>query len=254
MTRRDVFSLLIFSAAAVGFAGAMSARAGGAAAPQTARSPASTPERLAQMRHHFGQVFVIHEALIRGDLAATRAPATQLGRLPTPSGMADKAGPYVDAIRLAGRQAADATTLQSAATAVASMLRQCGDCHRAVGVPVAVSTPAGHDVGGVVGHMLAHQRAADDMLQGLFVPSASLWRQGAGELVAASMFSTDKLPPDPKWTPALRKAETDVHAIAKQAEGDTDAAAKATRYAQLIVTCAECHSLHSRIWGPTQGR
>ena len=49
------------------------------------KSPPTNPERLVQMRHHFSQVFVIHEALIRGDLAAVRQPAKDLALLPAPS-------------------------------------------------------------------------------------------------------------------------------------------------------------------------
>jgi mono/diheme cytochrome c family protein len=247
------FKVLGVSLAAAGLLGASGVGAKNQTSP-SAQSPASSPDRLAAMRHHFGQVIVIHEALIRGDLSAVREPATELARLPVPPGMPPGAAYFAGGIQLAARSARDATTLPAAATATATMLRQCGDCHRTVGVPVAVLTPAGHDVGGVVGHMIEHQRAADDLLQGLVVPSASLWRQGAASLRAAFLLDLGKLPDDPKLTDELKKNESRVHAIALQAEADADADARTAHYAQLMVTCAECHSLHSRIWGPARGR
>ena len=250
MHRTAVSSILVVSLAAAGLAAGMRVRAD---ALQVAPPANASPERLAQMRHHFAQVFLVHEALIRGDLAATKQPATQLAQLPAPSGMPATAAPFVIAIQRAARRAADATTLAAAATATSSMLTQCGECHRALGAVVAVTTPAGHDVGGIVGHMLEHQRAADDMLQGLFVPSASQWRQGAERLLVAGL-QPDKLPPDPKLTADLRKAEARIHDLAKQAGADADVNARAARYAQLLVTCAECHGIHSRIWGPTRGQ
>jgi cytochrome c553 len=139
--------------------------------------------------------------------------------------------------------------LASAATATVSMLTQCGDCHRAVGVFPAPTIPKKPDVGGLVGEMLEHQRATDDMLLGLIVPSASQWRQGAERLAAAKLLSS-KLPSDPKLTQEIRTAEARVHQIAKQAETAADASARGVIYAQLLTTCAQCHSLHKNVWGP----
>ena len=45
----------------------------------TSQQVRSTPERLAQMEHHFSQVSLIHEALVRGDLRAVSEPASTPG-------------------------------------------------------------------------------------------------------------------------------------------------------------------------------
>lgn len=252
MANRVHGGVTIGSVILAGLAGAVGLMAGGRT--PLAQSSATKPDRLPAMQHHFAQVFIVHEALIRGDLAAVRTPAAQLASLSTPAGMSDAGLGFVAAIRTAGAKAADARTLTVAAKETATMLTQCGECHRTLGVPVAVGTPGGHDVGGVVGHMLDHQRAADDMLRGLFVPSASQWRDGAEQLGRAATLPENKLPADPKWSKALRQADGRIHALAKEAQGDADPTARAARYAQIIVVCAECHSLHSRIWGPTGGR
>lgn len=220
-----------------------------------AQSPATNPARLVAMQHHFSQVFVAHEALIRGDLAAVRAPAAELSALPTPAGMSPSAAPYVAAIRMAGRQAFASTSLASAAHAVADMLTQCGTCHREVGIPVAVATPKGHDVGGIVGHMLEHQRAADEMLEGLIAPSASSWRSGAERLADARLLPDQKLPDDLRLLQQVQQSERRLHTVARSAAAEgIDAPARQALYAQIMTTCAECHSLHRRIWGPTRGR
>jgi mono/diheme cytochrome c family protein len=226
--------------------------AGTRAAGQQQTSLPSNPQRLAEMRHHFLQVTLVYEAVIRGDLAAVRAPATELSILPTPTGLPLTAAPFVDAIRTAGRQAAVATTLEAAAAPAAMMLAQCGECHRAAGIFPAPSTRTYPDVGGVVGHMLEHQRAADELLQGLLIPSESRWTQGAARLRTAELSRAD-LPSDPKLTPEVRKAETAVHALADRAAAASTTAARAAVYVDLATTCARCHTLHRQIWGPKTG-
>jgi cytochrome c553 len=142
-----------------------------------------------------------------------------------------------------------ATTLGEAAAPVATMLSQCGQCHRTVGVFPGPSTRNYPDVGGIVGHMLTHQRAVDELLQGLLIPSDSRWAQGA-ELLRTAELSRSDLPPDPKLTPELRRAEAAVHALADRAATATTAGDRAAVYVELATTCAQCHSLHRQIWGP----
>jgi cytochrome c553 len=221
-------------------------------ADQQQASLPSDPRRLNEMRHHFTQVTLVYEAVIRGDLAAVRAPATELSTLPTPAGLPLTAAPFVDAIRVAGRQAAVATTIQQAAAPAAAMLAQCGECHRAAGIFPAPSTRTYPDVGGLVGHMLEHQRAVDELLQGLLIPSESRWTQGAERLRTATL-SRSELPNDPKLTPEVRQAEQAVHALADRAAAASTTKARADVYVELATTCARCHSLHQQIWGPKTG-
>jgi mono/diheme cytochrome c family protein len=226
--------------------------AGMRVAGQQQTSLPSNPQRLAEMRHHYLQVTLVYEAVIRGDLAAVRAPATELSILATPPGLPLTAAPFVDAIRTAGRQAAVATTIEAAAAPAAMMLAQCGECHRAAGIFPAPSNRTTPDVGGLVGHMLEHQRAADELLQGLLIPSESRWRSGAERLRTAELLRSD-LPPDPKFTPEIRKAETAVHALADRAATAATTSERAAVYVDLATTCARCHGLHRQIWGPKTG-
>jgi cytochrome c553 len=157
---------------------------------------------------------------------------------------------YPAAIRQAAARVASADGVQRAAVATASMLSACGDCHRASGIMPAARLSTAQDVGGTVGHMLEHQRAAHLMLQGLVVPSSSLWRDGAAAFLAAPL-RPEKLPPDPKWTPEMRAAEARLHRAAGDAVQTTDSLGRANIYGQMLAHCSDCHALHRKARGPS---
>ena len=100
-----------------------------------------------------------------------------------------------------------------------------------------------------MGHMIEHQRAADEMLEGLFVPSETQWMRGAARLGGAPLRQ-QSLPSDKKLTPEIRKAEERVHQLAERATKATAWTDRGDVYAQMLTTCASCHSLHGVVWGP----
>jgi hypothetical protein len=106
-------------------------------------------------------------------------------------------------------------------------------------------------VGGIVGHMLEHQRAANQMLQGLILPSPTEWQQGARRLYAAPLESGDLAGQAGSAAGALSKSEAAIHAIARRAEAANDVPSRASTYVQLVTTCAQCHGVHSKVWGPS---
>ena len=229
---------------AVAFAAAMAVSVGSVAGQQVR----STPERLAQMQHHFVQVGLVHEALIRGDLPAMRASARMMADAEAPRDVAASTSQYVAAMRLGAQRAADAPDLAAGAAAAVSMLLSCGECHRTAGTMPAPLTPKRPSVGGLVGHMLEHQRAADEMLEGLIIPSLSQWFSGAMRLTAAPL-RPEKLPPDTKLTPERRQAEARLHQLADRALEAGSPKERGDVYAQMLTTCAGCHSLQ-RVSGP----
>ena len=242
---RRTFQLL----AAATFGAAIVASVSTLGAVATAQQVRSTPERLAQMEHHFREVGLIHEAVIRGDLQAVRQPAKRLAEAEAPRGLVAPTEPQVAAMRLAAKRAADAPDLASAAAATASMLLSCGECHRAAGTMPAAPTPKRPEIAGAVGHMIEHQRAADEMLEGLFVPSQSQWNSGVTRIAGAPLES-QSLPRDKKLTPEIRKAEERVHQLGERARQATEWKDRGDVYAQMLTTCARCHSLHGVVWGP----
>jgi len=205
--------------------------------------------RRAEMQRHFGQASAVYDAVIRGDLDTAREEALALWSMPAPAGVAAAGAPFLDAIRMQGRRVSEASTVAQAAESVAGMLATCGDCHRVVGVGVVAYVPQRPVVGGIVGHMLEHEQAVTQMAEGLIAPSTTRWEAGARALTAAPL-DHDELPPDSDLTPAVRSAESRVHAIAEQALTARDTDARVDVFANILATCSNCHSLHSRIWGP----
>ena len=221
----------------------------GSSPAQSTQALPLSPARRAQMQHHFAEASRILEAVIRGDLVAVAEPAMDLAALPAPSGMPSSAGPFIEFVRLEGRRAMSATSIPRAAEAASSILTLCGDCHRTVGVAVAPIETARPDVGGVVGHMLEHQRAVDAMVEGLIAPSVSRWQAGAARLQGAPL-QPDQLPSDSRLRSELRQAEARVHAIGGQALAAETPTERTAVFTSLIATCSDCHSVHPRIWGP----
>lgn len=234
------------------YVGVVAITAGAVTPGQTSQSVPSTPARLAEMRHHFADVMLVHEAVVRGDLPAVRPPALRVAAATMPPGMPATTATYLAEIRKAGQRAAEATTLAAAAEATVAMVTGCATCHQGVGVFPVPSRPAGHDLGGIVGHMVEHQRAVDDMLIGLMVPSAAGWRRGAERLRAAPLLPRE-FPGDPKLTKDIRKVDLRVHELADQAIEAETPGARANAYVALLGTCSPCHGLHSKIWGPGRG-
>lgn len=213
---------------------------------QTVRSD---PERAEHMRAHFGQAMAVHAAVIRGDLPAVAAAAKALADDEGPASLPAGSGRHVATLRRAARQAIDAKDIVAAAYSTALMLNACGDCHRAVGTMPAVPSASRSQLGGVVGHMLEHQQAADQLLQGLIIPSTSLWRAGAKGLVTAPLNPRD-LPVSAEARRAMASTEEHIHRIATGAIQATDSRARASFYAQILAGCADCHKQHAKLWGP----
>jgi cytochrome c553 len=214
-----------------------------------AQAVKTDPDREAYMQTHFGRVLTVHDAVIRGDLAAVKPAAAWLAEHdPEPSLPAGTA-PHVAAMKAAAQRAAAAETVLAAAIATAGMLKTCGDCHRATGtMPTMPQTPR-PDLGGVVGHMLQHQTAADQMAQGLMAPSNTLWRTGTEGFKGASLHPR-ALPPGAKLPASLLASEERIHQLASQALLAEDPGARAVFYGQILARCADCHAQHRTLWGP----
>jgi hypothetical protein len=163
------------------------------------------------------------------------------------------AAPFVEEIRQSARRAGTAPNLRSAAASMTTLLEQCAGCHRAVGIFPSPASPRRADVSSVVGHMVEHQRAADDLLQGLMMPSASRWIEAADRLETATLKPSE-WPQDRKLTVQARQADTTIHALAAATRTAVTSRERANVYVDLVTTCASCHSLHGGIWGPKSTR
>lgn len=219
------------------------ATAGGQSTPADAR-------RTAQMREHYFDAVDMHAAVIRSDLAAVASLAKGLTDYAAPPGMPDRSAAYAATIQRAARDAAAATTIVSAAVSSAVMLNACGQCHQLAGVRPSLTIPRGAIVGGVVGHMIEHQRAADQIFQGLVTPSDSMWRDGTRALAKAPLSAAD-LPIAESDRRKLALTEARIHRLASDAAAATEPRARANYYGQLLAGCADCHG-HPKVRGPGQ--
>jgi len=217
----------------------------------TQRPVPSSAERRAIMRNHYSQVTEIHDAIIRGDLKAVAAPARKLANQAPATPVPTSLTAFVTAMKARATKVADATTIAAAAKATTELLSECAGCHRAAGVRPAPPSRDTPDVGGVVGHMLAHQHATDALLLGLLLPSQSEWELGAG-LLDTGELRPSELPRDSKLVGEARKADETIHALARPAAAAAGSASRQDEiYASVVTACAQCHGLHPNIWGPS---
>lgn len=249
MTRVDRSSILLLAFVSLMVAAGFKASA---QSPQTTQSVPSTVARVRQMLHHFSDVMLVHEAVVRGDLAAVRQPALKVAVVQMPAGMPSGAAAFLGDIREAGQRAAEAKNLETAARATVAMVTGCANCHRTVGTFPSPPMPAVRDLGGIVGHMQQHQLAIDNLLLGLMIPSQSQWREGADRLRVAPLLPS-KFPDDRKLTAQIKQADVRIHQLADQAVTAESVSDRGEVYTQLIANCAQCHTLHSRVWGPARG-
>jgi len=221
--------------------------------PVEPAKPASPPKPVvdvkAVMHDQLSRVTTVQEAVIRGDLEAVAEPATWIANheeAPMPAGTAT----YAPNIKKTARMAAGAKDLASAATATAQLVAACGACHQAGNTPItwpALTKPT--EGTGIATHMLEHQWAIDLMYQGLAQPSDEAWRKGV-EALRAARLATNDLPKDAKLTKEIVAYEKKVHELAGKALIVTDLGSKVAVYGEALASCASCHGLHGKVWGP----
>ncbi|MDH5672528.1 MAG: hypothetical protein OEZ06_10290 [Myxococcales bacterium] len=200
-----------------------------------------SPTAAEHMQHHFAMVTRARDAVIAGKPTDAQAPMGELA-----------AGDYgieipeawmralYDMQRTAER-AAKVSELEAAASGVAEVARQCGDCHR--------ERVAGPDKrGDVLGYyqheaeenlaqaMARHAWVAEQLWIGLVAPSHEAWIAGAEALTME--WSP---PPD---QPAGSEFEVGINAVRQLGPRARDAQTPLARqgvYRELIVACGRCH-------------
>jgi hypothetical protein len=219
------------------------------AAQSGTRTPSA--DRAGLMQHHFALATAVHDAVIRGDLQTARAQARALADAPAPADLPASAGPFLERMQNAARRGAGSTTLQEIAWSASAMLGACGGCHRAVGTMPAVASAPVRNVGGTVGHMVAHKAAVDQLVEGLIIPSTTAWNAGADALRTAPLRRKE-LPADPKLTKEILAGEGQIHALAERARQATEPHVRVELYGEIIQNCSSCHALHANVWGPNK--
>ena len=217
--------------------------------PAASSLSGDSPDGQATKEHHppgiFDQVLAMHHAVVRGDLRALRSPAAWFAEHGSTRSRAGETDVLEESLKLAAARAAAATDVSRAGAAVADLVGACGSCHETLQATPRLPAIARPGHTSIVGHMLRHEQAAEQMLHGLVMPSDSLWLQGTTAFAETPLKAGD-FPVDFERGEKMARVEADVHQLAQSAFAAETLSSRARAYAQLLGTCAACHQRHAR--------
>jgi mono/diheme cytochrome c family protein len=203
------------------------------------------------MHGHLDQISEIKEAVIAGNLADTREPATWLATHEAPQGLVKAWLPYVEEMRRYAARVAEATDLVGAASAVSEIARTCGDCHRASGLSIAFGFDERppEELQSLMTQMQRHLWAADRMWEGLIGPSDLAWNRGAAILSEVHLATTDIAGSSAEGASAAEN-QIQISDLLRRARGMGEQGGLATSvelrsglYGEFLSLCATCHKL-----------
>jgi hypothetical protein len=218
------------------FSRSSSAAAGALLALIVALTACGQSETAAEhMQEHFARVEAVRDAIIEGDLEATKEPASWLAGHEAMEGVPDGWEQHVTQMQRTAQMVVDAEDIETAASATAAMGGICGGCHQGLdeGAQFTIVVVPSEE-SGVVAHMLRHEWAADRLWEGLIGPSEESWTAGSEALGEAALDPEDA--PDEVGVLAQR-----VHELGTEATETLGFNDRAAVYGQLITTCAQCH-------------
>jgi cytochrome c553 len=144
-------------------------------------------------------------------------------------------------LQQAARLTAQASTLDAAASGVATMARICGECHVANGGPkppaVDPDQPRAAKRDTLAKRMIRHMVAADELWEGLTMPSEAAWKAGADALRHAPTTAHQALPR------GFVTRLLEVRELGEDADEAQTPEQRSNVLGQLLATCAECHAL-----------
>ena len=231
---------LLFLTACGAHASSTPAETTPAASSEAAAVPAESTAT--KMWHHFWDVMLARNEVIRGNLEAARRPLARLAQGEFDEQLPVSWAQWVTQMQTHAERGVSATSLEELADVVADVSAQCADCHRATrgGPKVEVeSMDYVHDLRGLEGVMARHAWAADEMWVGMTVPSYPSWVRGARALadfpVPEMDVEEDEAGPDITASlDAIREIGTRAEAAGKPFE-------QVAVYGDLIARCGSCH-------------
>ena len=194
------------------------------------------------MAAHFSQVVEIRDAVVDGDVDATRSPARWLANpkgedFPMP-GAADA----IERMRSEGRIILAQKEIMDIAQSAARLGATCGACHTTVKDGPTFKVPAEPPMAAAgatpEAHMVRHAWASERLWEGLIGPSEASWILGAAALNSTPM----DFGPAGSAPPQAAELEKKVIELAKSAREAHTLPDRAAVYGQLLQTCAACHT------------
>ncbi len=205
-------------------------------APVSETQESDPAKEAAPMGEHFLQASKIKDKIIEGELGATRRPAQWLLDNVVADQVPVRWRAHVPRVHRGAKLVLDAEDLRAAAVGVTELAQQCAACHQDVGVEVAPSfqSPPLQD-NTTFGHMDRHGYGVDRMWEGLVGPSDEAWVEGARALSEAPLHNE-------KIGAAVKDLAGRVHGLAASALSQDDPAERAGHLAEILTTCADCHT------------
>lgn len=172
--------------------------------------------------------------VVLGDLALVHTKSQALAAVPAPAGLPAGWDTYLDALRTAADRGGETPTIEDAAADVLTIGRTCANCHVTHGGP----RPSTEEVlgEGWAGEAAMHRHSYGTYLMwlGLLLPSPAVFDAGVEQLVHEGGM--------PAVPPALAPLEDRVHRLAASARAANDEQERVGLFADLLRTCAACHS------------
>lgn len=233
---RTIVALIAASAALAGCP-----RASRPVPPDPVAEPLMEPatERVVFMHVMLDRADRARQHLIAGEVGEARIRAKEMPVDDEPPWVPTAWEPLVGQAYDSVRALQTAETLPAAAEAASQLAVSCGTCHEQAGVQAQVRgvlAPGERTAEGT--RMERHLWAADWMWAGLVSADPRLYDLGA------SLFLVDSMPPLPEAAAGRADLEAMVARVdsvavhARNAETWPD---RATRYGELVTTCAACH-------------
>lgn len=205
---------------------------------------AAPPARLsAHMENSFWEALRARDAIIAGNLPVAKRAASSLVHQDLNSIVPRDWMPWTQRIQQHARELTAAPNLGAAAQALGQIAVECGDCHLVQngGPPrlPAKPEPWRGPPEALEERMLRHQTGAEQMWDGLVMPSEQSFRSGTITLERAPLT-----PPERQGMPideVLNARIEEVRELAKQAQFVTTYAERSRVYGELIARCAGCH-------------
>jgi hypothetical protein len=189
------------------------------------------------MHAHFTDALLIRKAVIAGTPERAADPALALARTVSPADLPPAWRKSVERMQQIAAGINDSTSAAQAAGATADLGLACGGCHQSMGGPKGSSGPAPAAGGGLDKRMQRHAWATERLWEGLTVPSSDAWNAGAAAL-SGSPFPAEILK---QGGVHGRSAANDLVALVEKAPGKKTLEERAALYAELLVTCGNCH-------------
>lgn len=231
------------------------------------------------MQLDFAYATLARDAVIAGHVDQVQVPLLALANSQVRTDMPNDWLPWLQDMQATARQGASSTTLDQAASLVATLANACGECHRTTGggqhnaADVALNYDP-EDKKGLAEKMARHQFSADALWLGLVGPDHKAWAAGAAALMNISVpglvdihgtpaaedrrpsgegslqgTRDPRLPVQDQTAPSTGRANVDLDAslrrlrdLGTRADQAKTANEKKLVFGELITECGNCHA------------